>query len=386
MNSGLTYWFKIIHRWVSLFVFLFLIYKVATGMFLQLRKPVDWIQPPSSKGEGHKKYAPETWISHDRILEATKSVPEAKVSSWKDILLLDARPKNAMVKVRTYDYYEVQVDLVTGEVLSHNQRWNDIIGAWHSGSALGGFGLVLFLVLSILAFVLTVTGTYLAFTTTVQKIKDAAERRKARAIAAEQGIELPDEDKPFSLVRWCLDYHYYFSILIAVPYLVITFTGLLLTVRDLQGEYPGLKGSSGTLAKVVGSSNIPTLSYEEAVKVGQSVKDMEFKKVKHIWRIYTFPNEGIMSLRAKRHQGKRLQIDAATGEILFVDNEFTSDWLEDLHQGYFYEVTGKRKDKGWGSLDLSLDLFILVHVLFVFFWILGTIASLKLTILKPADE
>jgi uncharacterized iron-regulated membrane protein len=362
-------------------LFLFFIYWLATGIFLQVRKPVDWIQPPSQKGVSFKKYT--TSVTPDQILQAAKSIPEAKVDSWEDILLLDVRLKNGMVKVRTYDFYEVQVDTTTGEVLSHNQRWNDIIGAWHSGAIFGGFGLFIFFVMSILITILTASGGYLVVQATMSKLKDAKMRKQARKLTEENGMTpMAEAKEPFNLVKFCLKYHYYFSFAVFLPYMIVAVTGVMLELRDLKGEYPSLQG--GSLATVQGSGAVPTLTYYQVVEIAKTIPELQVKKPKHIFRIYNYPNEGIISIRAKRHVAKRAQIDAITGEVLDV-GPFTSDYWEDWHQGLLYEVTGDRKKKSSFKLDLITNVFLWVHILSFLFWALGTVAVLRQTVFKPKN-
>ncbi|RXJ71660.1 hypothetical protein CS022_20155 [Veronia nyctiphanis] len=370
----ITDFFRWSHKWIALVIAIYFIFKIATGIFLQLRKPVDWIQPPTLNGVGFKEYNPT--ISHDRILAAVKSVPEANVDTWSDILLLDMRMKNGIVKARTYDWYEVQVDTQTGEVLSHNQRWNDRIGGWHSGSAFGEATLIFFLILAILTFFLTVSGAWLSVTTTIEKVKNYKRRKIAEKIIAENMQDTVKTKAPFNLMRFCLDYHFYLSLIVAIPYLVVTYSGVMLQWRDVQGAYPGAAG--GSLASVTGSSTIPTVTYNEAIKIALDNSEFGISKPKHIWRVYTYPNEGIISLRTKRYVGTRAQIDAATGEVLNV-GEFTSDFWEDIHQGRFYEVTGNPNSKGY-DYSLTLNIFMFVHIVAIIFWLLGTVAVIKLTI------
>ena len=369
----MTGFFRWSHKWVALIVTIYLLFEIVTGIFLQVRKPVDWIQPPTEKGQGLGEYNPT--VTHAQILAAAKSVPDAKVDGWGDIILLDMRVKEGIVKVRTKEWYEVQVDTQTGEVLSHNQRWNDIIGGWHSGAGFGKVVLTVFSVLAVLAFFLSVSGTWLGVDTTIRKIKDMSARKKAMAAMKERGIEAPKVKPPFNLVRFCLDYHYYLAIPVFVPYLVVIYSGLALQLRDFQGAYPGAAG--GTLATVTGSSATPTLTYKEAVESALAAEEFNVENIKDIWRIYTYPADGVITLRTKRYVGTRAQIDAATGEVLDI-GAFTSDFWEDTHQGHFYEVTGDTQRKGW-DYNFVLDVFLILHGIALLFWILGTIAVIKLT-------
>jgi hypothetical protein len=83
---------------------------IVTGLFIQVRKDVSWIQP--STGKGTEKYNPQ--VSMDRILELVKEIPEMETQSWDDIALLDMRPKKGLVKVRENSRWEAQIDSNTG--------------------------------------------------------------------------------------------------------------------------------------------------------------------------------------------------------------------------------------------------------------------------------
>ena len=102
---------------------------LVTGLFLQLKKESDWIQPPTSQGtEGVPS------ISFARILEASRSVEEARIESWDDVDRLDVRPSKGIAKVRAKNRWEVQVDTTTGEVLQVAYRRSDLIESIHDGS------------------------------------------------------------------------------------------------------------------------------------------------------------------------------------------------------------------------------------------------------------
>ena len=68
---------------------------IVTGAILQLKKEVNWIQPPTRQGIGSRLS-----ISFDDILKVASTVPEADIQSWDDIDRLDVRPGKGMLKVR----------------------------------------------------------------------------------------------------------------------------------------------------------------------------------------------------------------------------------------------------------------------------------------------
>ena len=101
-----------------------------TGILLQLKKDVDWIQPPTMIGENIQNLS----LSFDKILDISSSVSEANISSWEDVDRLDVRPNKGIVKVRARNNWEIQIDTFTGKVIQTAYRRSDIIEKLHDGS------------------------------------------------------------------------------------------------------------------------------------------------------------------------------------------------------------------------------------------------------------
>ena len=146
-----------LHRIGALVAALPLLVIMTTGLLLQLKKQVDWIQPPTQRGSSE---APG--LGFERILELTRAVPEAQVESWDDIDRLDVRPTSGVVKVRCKNRWEVQFDSASGEILSSTYRRSDLIESLHDGSWFGdGVKLYLFLPVGVILLGLWITGVYL---------------------------------------------------------------------------------------------------------------------------------------------------------------------------------------------------------------------------------
>lgn len=97
-----------------------------------------------------------------QILDAARTVPEAKIATWADIDRLDVRPGKGMVKVAGVNHWEVQIDLATGAVLQSAYRRSDLIEQMHDGSWFHEAAkLWLFLPSAIIVLGLWVTGIYL---------------------------------------------------------------------------------------------------------------------------------------------------------------------------------------------------------------------------------
>lgn len=127
-------WSRRLHRWSGILVALPLFLVIVTGLMLQLKKEVAWIQPESKRG-----HEPRLSINWNKILDTAKSIPDAEVTSWEDIDRLDVRPGKGLVKIRCRNHWEVQLDSSSGEVLSSAYRRSDIIESLHDGSFFSDF-------------------------------------------------------------------------------------------------------------------------------------------------------------------------------------------------------------------------------------------------------
>lgn len=122
-------WNRKLHRWGAIASALPFLVVIATGLLLQLKKQLPWVQPPEQRTE----HSVPT-LTMPQILAAAQSVPQAQVTSWDDIERLDVRPSKGIVKVLASNHWEVQVDLGTGAVLQSAYRRSDLIEQLHDGS------------------------------------------------------------------------------------------------------------------------------------------------------------------------------------------------------------------------------------------------------------
>jgi uncharacterized iron-regulated membrane protein len=159
-----------IHYWGSIIIALPLLIVLLSGLLLQVKKQVTWVQPPTAKGVGR---TPE--LSFERILAVAATVPEAGISTWKDVDRLDVRPKKGIVKVRAKNSWEVQIDNKTGDVLQVAYRRSDVIEGLHDGSFFHDAAkLWLFLPAAVILLVIWGTGIYLFFIPILSKRKKKA--------------------------------------------------------------------------------------------------------------------------------------------------------------------------------------------------------------------
>ena len=146
-----------VHRWGAILIALPLLVVIVSGLLLQVKKQVTWVQPATKKGSGK---VPK--LSMDDLLAKLNGVPEADVSGWDKVDRVDVRPKDGIYKVTCKNRIEVQVDFATGEVLSVEERRSDLIESFHDGSFFGdGVKLYVFLPAAAVLLVLWITGLIL---------------------------------------------------------------------------------------------------------------------------------------------------------------------------------------------------------------------------------
>ena len=148
---------RVVHRWATVLVTIPLLIVIGTGILLMLKKEFTWIQPPSQRG-----VSAEPILPFEQILEISKTVPEAEIQSWEDIDRLDVRPGKGIVKVRSKNRWELQLDAETGEILQVAYRRSDFIESIHDGSFFHDrVKMWIFLPAAILLSVMLMTGLYL---------------------------------------------------------------------------------------------------------------------------------------------------------------------------------------------------------------------------------
>ncbi|MFT5051591.1 MAG: putative iron-regulated membrane protein [Chlamydiales bacterium] len=146
-----------LHRWGAALVALPVVVILVTGVILQLKKDVDWVQPPTQYGT-----AVTPTLSFEQVLEIVRGVPESDIDTWDDVDRLDVRPGKGMLKVRAKNSWEVQIDSSTGEVLQVAYRRSDLIESIHDGSFFADAAkLWLFLPAGVILLGLWLTGVYL---------------------------------------------------------------------------------------------------------------------------------------------------------------------------------------------------------------------------------
>lgn len=162
-----------VHFWGALLCAVPLLVVIITGMILILKKEFHWVQPTTIKREGRSPN-----ITFMQILDVAKSVQEAGIEDWSDIDRLDVRPGKGIIKIRSANNWEIQIDHQTSEVVQVAYRRSDFIESLHAGTFWGkSVSYYIFLPSAFILFALLITGIYM-FVVTYASKRNLKRRRK----------------------------------------------------------------------------------------------------------------------------------------------------------------------------------------------------------------
>lgn len=146
------------HRWVSIFIAIPFLVTVVTGILLATRGFNTWVQP------NYPALNSDLKVNFEQILEVAKSVPEAKITGWKDVSQIDVRPAKGNIRVRSKNHWEIQIDGGTGTIANSGVRRVSWLVSLHEGAEFGPwvrYGI--FFPSSILVFFLLISGVLIFF-------------------------------------------------------------------------------------------------------------------------------------------------------------------------------------------------------------------------------
>ena len=148
-----------------------------TGVILSLKKEVAIIQPPTEEGVSQVL---SDWKPIHELSTIALDYLHSSVAGSSDIMIdrIDVRPSKGMAKVIfDDDSWEVQIDGVSGKVLSLGKRHSDWIEKVHDGSIISdAFKLVSMNVLGWGSLILIFTGTWLYYGPGIYRKKKRANR------------------------------------------------------------------------------------------------------------------------------------------------------------------------------------------------------------------
>ena len=119
------------HKWTGVILGIIFLQLAVTGFLLLTKKNYDWIQPPMQNGTAGEV---KDFITLQEVFARVFARNHPDFKSFDDIDRVDFRPGARVHKVRSkHNYSELQIDAVTGEVLSDDWRASDLIEKLHDG-------------------------------------------------------------------------------------------------------------------------------------------------------------------------------------------------------------------------------------------------------------
>ncbi|AWW32135.1 DNA mismatch repair protein [Echinicola strongylocentroti] len=149
------------HRWIGVFLSMFILISSLTGILLSWKKQSDLIQPPTQLV---KQETNEPWLAIEEMeMIASRALKKHQPEIQNKIDRIDIRPGKGVAKVLfEQGYWEVQLDGYNGGVLSVERRYSDLIEQLHDGSFFGeNFKLLAMNVLGTGLVVMVITGLVL---------------------------------------------------------------------------------------------------------------------------------------------------------------------------------------------------------------------------------
>ncbi len=151
---------RTVHKWFGLIFAIALLNISITGLLLLEKKNFNWIQPVTQTGSDG---GVDRFITCQQLFAAVLAQGHGDFRDVEDVDRVDLRPGKRVFKVRSkHNYSEMQVDAITGDILSISKRNSDKIEAWHDGSMFGELAhRYLMPTVAVTTIVLTITGLYM---------------------------------------------------------------------------------------------------------------------------------------------------------------------------------------------------------------------------------
>ena len=147
-----------IHRGLSwviggpLFVILF------TGVLIQYKDQIPAMQPEKIPSTNLDTALQKNWSIESLVEIAKRQHPEL-VKVPEDIRVIDIRPNLGTARLRTSNYFEIQIDLSSGQILKTAPRYVGWMISLHEGALLGsGFRFGFWAPIGVLSLFLALSG------------------------------------------------------------------------------------------------------------------------------------------------------------------------------------------------------------------------------------
>lgn len=142
--------------------------------------------------------------------------------------------------------------------------------------------------------------------------------------------------------------HYWASIIIAIPILIVIVSGILLQTKKQFAwiQPPELQGAGKS----------PSISLAQVLEISKTVPEAQIKTWNDIHRLDVRPSRGMLKVWSKTNW--EIQIDTETGTILQTAYR-RSDIIEAIHDGSFFHE------------NIKLFIFLPAGIILLILWITG---------------
>lgn len=172
-----------IHHWGSPILMLPLGVIIIAGLFLMLKKDVDWIQPPTQRSAIAVEGPPDITLAE--LYEAAAAIEELEITAWDQFDRIDVKSDRGVIKFIAPNRWEAQIDMTTLEVLSLEYRRSDLFEQIHDGSFFADWvKTFVFLPVGVVLLFLWLTGIWMFFEPYIKRYQ-RKKRRAAKVAAAE---------------------------------------------------------------------------------------------------------------------------------------------------------------------------------------------------------
>ncbi|CAN1490525.1 PepSY-associated TM protein [Spirosomataceae bacterium] len=134
--SKQTRFYRKIHKWLAIPMFLVMFVIGATGLLLGWKKQTALL-PKTQKGATENS---ADWLKIDSLVSVAKAYSRDSLKKENEIDRIDIRPQKGIAKIVFANHFtELQLDCKTAEVLSVSTRKSDFIEKIHDGSIVDFF-------------------------------------------------------------------------------------------------------------------------------------------------------------------------------------------------------------------------------------------------------
>lgn len=134
--SKQTRFYRRIHKWLAVPMFLVMFVIGVTGLLLGWKKQTSLL-PKTTKGQTENS---SEWIKIDSLVSVARAYSRDTLKKEDEIDRIDIRPQKGIAKiVFAHHFTELQLDCKTAEIISVSTRKSDFIEKIHDGSIVDYF-------------------------------------------------------------------------------------------------------------------------------------------------------------------------------------------------------------------------------------------------------